>query len=1061
MSFTVYRSSAGSGKTYTLVKEYLRIVLQRPSDYSSILAITFTNKAANEMRDRIVSYLKDISDPATHSESVAVKQMLPELEARTGIKSEKLVENADQVLKSILHNYQDFSVGTIDSFIHRIIRTFAFDLHLPLNFEVEVDAKAMVAMAVDLLLSKVGVEDVPTRVLKKYTESRILDEKNWDIEKDLTAFANQLMKDDINEFLPLLHMMKTEAILDTSNVLIRHIRSFEKEAERQAFALEKLWNENGIEMADLSRGRSGIYGFVHRLATGDFSNLKVNSYVSATLGEDKWCSGKATSETIALIDSLKGQMLLMAGELVNHIETGEATYIFYKLLKRNIFNLAILNEIEEVIDQIRIAEGIIHISEFDKRIADVVNNEPVPFIYERLGERYKHFLIDEFQDTSVLEWQNILPLIENALATGQFNMIVGDTKQAIYRFKGGEVDQLALLPKIYKRGNSPEMISMESQLEHFYTKENLKYNFRSRKEIIEFNNDLYSYLSGKLPEELKTFYDECEQEQMKEKAGGEVRISFIDEEGKNEVKEPFYFDSIRSYVKEMTEEKGYAYSDIAILCRSNNHASKIARDLLIHGIEVISAESLLLSSSPEVNFLVFCLDFISNSEDKVARAGIINYLSNKETEINLQEILKKCLPDKHTPGEGHSLKNLYNYFKSLGITFLADELNQMGLYERLESLIRMFDLNASPDPYVIFFMDAVFDYSRDKKLLPEDFTSYWRDQNKKYSIVVPEGMNAVSVMTIHKAKGLEFPVVIYPFANSEVNISKDKKWIVVDDADLPGLHAALLPLTNDLCKTTYAGIHAEEKNKALLDMINILYVATTRPTERLLLICDRAMVKNDNMLNIPSVLKSFLEDKGLWEETENLYQFGKSEVLPAGATEKNEVLTPVSFISGDWRKNILLSGHAAEYWDLEDEGRNREWGNLIHNILSGIVTVDDLESALEAEMAQGNILVSEAPKINELLQDILHKPDLKHFYDGSFEVRNESAIMTKAGREYRPDRLMIKDNMAIVLDYKTGMEDPSHIRQLETYGHLMEEMGYSGIERYLLYIDDSCRLVKV
>lgn len=1061
MSFTVYRSSAGSGKTYTLVKEYLRIVLQNPGDFNSILAITFTNKAANEMRERIINYLEDIADPARHADSVAVKIMLPELETTTGMERSRLTENAARVLKNILHNYQDFSVGTIDSFIHRIIRTFAFDLHLPLNFEVELDAKAMVQMAVDLLLSKVGIEKMPTTILKKYTESHILDEKNWDIEKDLTSFSKQLMKDDINEFLPELHMMKTEKILDISRLLNTHIRSFEKEAEQQATALKKIWVDNEIDVSDLSRGRGGIYGYVNRLANANYSNLNINSYVTATLGEDKWCSGKADAQKKALIESLKGQMLQMAGELVNFVESHEGRYVFYKLLKRNIFNLAIINEIEDVIDQIRSSEGIIHISEFDKRIAEVVSNEPIPFIYERLGEKYKHFLIDEFQDTSVLEWQNILPLIENSLATGQFNMIVGDTKQAIYRFKGGEVDQLALLPKIYKRGKSPALISTEKQLEHFYKKENLKANFRSTKEIIDFNNELYSYIADQLPEELKTFYEECEQDQIKEKPGGEVRVSFIDEEGKNEDKEPVYFDLIRKYVLEMTEEKAYEYRDIAILCRSNNHASKIARNLLMNGIEVISAESLLLSSSPEVNLLVFCLDFVSNNEDKVARSGIINYLSGREGNENLHQSLRACLPDKYNEEAGHSLKSFYEYLSGQDVNFDPDELKQMGLYERLEAIIRIFKINHTPDPYVIFFMDAVFDYSRDKKLLPEDFTIYWREQSKKYSIVVPEGMNAVNVMTIHKAKGLEFPVVIYPFANSEVNISRDKIWIRIEDADLPGLTAALLPLTNDLCKTAYEDVHASEKNKALLDMINILYVATTRPTERLLLLCDMKMVKEENIYNIPSLIASFLKKKELWDEKETTYQFGETAPLSPGERELHEVLSPGSFISGDWRNSILLSGNAAEYWDLNDEGRNREWGNLVHNLLSTIITANDVEPAVEAEIARGNIQASEAITIKDMLLDIVGKAELKNFFNGSYEVKNEAAIMTKSGKEYRPDRLMIKNNKAIVLDYKTGVEDPSHIRQIETYGHLMEEIGYSDIDRYLLYIDDSCKLVKV
>ena len=385
----------------------------------------------------------------------------------------------------------------------------------------------------------------------------------------------------------------------------------------------------------------------------------------------------------------------------------------------------------------------------------------------------------------------------------------------------------------------------------------------------------------------------------------------------------------------------------------------------------------------------------------------------------------------------------------------------MGLYERLEALIRIFSLDKAPDPYIMFFLDAVFDYSRDKRLLPEDFTEYWRENSNKYSIVVPEGLDAVTVMTIHKAKGLEFPVVIYPFANSAVNVSKDKKWVNIDDPDLPGLKTALLPLTNDLAKTVYGFIHEEEKTKALLDMLNILYVATTRPTERLLIICDRFLAKSGEIKNLPSMIRTFLENKDMWEDDKDEYVLGDTARLPAKEKDKDDVLMPEAFISGDWRENILLSGHAAEYWDLEDDARNLEWGNLVHNILSKIDTIADVDGAIDSEIIQGNLMESEAKELKTLLLDILGQSEVGVFFDGSYEVRNEAAIMTKGGKEYRPDRLMMKDTKAIVLDYKTGKEDTSHIRQIESYGHLLEDMGYTDVERYLLYIDKSYRLLKV
>ncbi|MEN8225318.1 MAG: UvrD-helicase domain-containing protein [Bacteroidota bacterium] len=1061
MSFTVYRSSAGSGKTFTLVKEYLGIVLKRPSEFRNILAITFTNKAANEMRERIINSLKEIAAHDEYADSVAVKFMLPELLDLTGLEKEKVCENAATVLHNIMHNYQDFSVGTIDSFIHRIIRTFAFDLQLPLNFEVEVDAKTMVSMAVDLLLSRVGHEEMPTKILKKYAESRIDDEKNWDIESELKAFSRHLLKDDIATFLPGLDSMDAKTLLTVSSQLISQVKAFENELSAKAGKLMECWDRSGVGAKDFSYGMNGVYGYIYRLTNNDFSKIKPGSRVTDAFENGNWYSKKLDPARKGIIDGLKNEMHELSRNIKDHIDQSYTRYVFYRLLKRNIFPLAILSEIESVLEQIREAEGIIHISEFDKRIAEVVNNEPVPYIYERLGERYRHFLVDEFQDTSILEWQNILPLIENSLAEAHFNMIVGDAKQAIYRFKGGEVEQLVELPEIYKKPATPEMDAREKQLHDFYDPRNLKANYRSRKEIIDFNNELYSFLADMLPEKLRKIYAGCKQEFDPDKAGGEVRISFIDEDGTNEMKEPFYFDQILSYVIEMKQEHAYSLRDMAILCRSNNDASKIARNLLMNGIDVISTESLLLRSSAEVNFLIFCLDYISNNEDKIALAGIISYLVDKQGEGRLHAILEKCLlaldKDEGVPG----LKAFNQFLSESGINFKPDDLKQMGLYEKVESLLRIFSLDASPDPYIFFFLDAVFEYTRNRRLPAEEFTSYWREHNDKYSIVVPEGLDAVNVMTIHKAKGLEFPVVVYPFANSKVSISKDKKWVHIDDPELPGLNVALLPLTNDLLETDYAAIHEEESQMALLDMLNILYVATTRPTERLAIICDKALAKSGKVIDIPSMLRSFLEHKDLWIDKKTSFVLGDSTRIPAREEKDEEALMPQELISGDWRQNIVLSGNAAECWDLEDDARNIEWGNLVHNILSGVNTIDDVETVIGAEIIKGNLRKEEAVSLHSLLNNIIGQPALKPFFDGSYEIRNEAAIMTSSGKEYRPDRLMIDHRKAIVIDYKTGKEDPSHIRQIETYGNLLSDMGYTDIEKYLLYIDEHYRLMKV
>lgn len=1034
--------------------EYLGIVLHDPWAFRNILAITFTNKAANEMRERILQSLAHISEPEQHPDSGAVKYMLPDLVKETGLSRERIQDRAGQVLENILHNYQDFAVGTIDSFIHRVVRSFSFDLDLPQNFELELDESNLVGMAVSLLLGRVGPDKTITRILSRYTEDRIDEEKNWDIENDLRNFSRKLLKDEIVEYLPGLHAMNAEDLLQVSKKLNAFCRNFEKELSSRANELLSLWEQHGLEEQDFSRGKTGVYSYIKRLANKDFSKLDQNSYVDTTLGEDKWCSGKVTEENRQIIETHKSRMIDAVSQIIEYKDEHKADYILFGLLKRSIFHLAVLSEIEKVINQIRESDGIVHISEMDKRVADVVNKEAVPFIYERLGERYKHFLIDEFQDTSVLEWQNILPLVENSLAEAHFNMIVGDAKQAIYRFKGGEVEQLVRLPEIYKKDGSESMLSREMQLKRHYEDRSLENNFRSREGIIGFNNALYTFLGENTSGLIREIYRDVKQENPAPKPGGEVLINMIETEGNKADREPVHLQKVRDIIEDLCQTKAYALSDIVVLCRSNKEASLVAADLLLQGTPVISSESLLLSSSPEVNFLISCLDYIEQASDAIAITGIISYLNRQDPRTALHAALKAG-QDESASTEAR----LKEYLDEKGISLKRHLLKNMGLYERLEALIRIFGLN-KPDPYITFFLDQAYSYSMNPRLVPEEFTSFWREKRNELSIIVPEGMNAVSVMTIHKAKGLEFPVVIYPFANSEVKLRGRQKWVHLEHEDLPELKTALLPMVDSLSDTAFDWRLEEEKEMERLDNLNMLYVATTRPTDRLYLLCDKPK-NTDKMNSFPKMLRAYLEHLEVWEEDKEEYRFGDPPPSP-GHREKQEVgLRPEQFISSDWRENVLLSGHAEENWDLEEDARNLEWGTLVHRILAGVRERDQISGAVKAAVSSGKISSGKGQELEDLLSKIISDEKICEFFDGNYRVLNEAAIMQKGGREYRPDRVMLKDAKAVVLDYKTGKPEPEHRKQLENYAGLLMEMGYQEVEKYLLYIETDYILEKI
>ena len=501
MNFTVYKSSAGSGKTYTLVREYLKLVLTEPHKFRHILAITFTNKAANEMKQRIINSLKEISDFSSFSGSIAVKFMLPELEKETGLDRNSISENAGKVLELILHNYSDFAICTIDSFVHRIIRSFAFDLHLPLNFEVEVDTDDLIAKVIDILISNVGTDEKLTRMLINFTQSKTDDEKSWHIENDLTEIAKILTKEDGQIHIEKLKKLNLDDFSQINRQVNTIIRRFENTLTDYAKDADNLIKSKGIPHQAFYRGSSGICKYFEYLVNKRFDKVLPNSYVIKTIEEDKWYSGKANTNEKAAIDEIKENIRLAYERITEYIDKHYPKYVILNEIRKNLYPVAVLNEIEKVMDDYKSENNIVLISEFNKRIADIVLSEPVPFIYERLGEKYKHFLIDEFQDTSVLQWLNLLPLIDNSLSEGNFNMVVGDGKQAIYRWRSGEVEQFAKLPKIYKKKDDPVLIQREQSLERNYQPEVLEHNYRSKAEIVNFNNDFFAEISEILKEE--------------------------------------------------------------------------------------------------------------------------------------------------------------------------------------------------------------------------------------------------------------------------------------------------------------------------------------------------------------------------------------------------------------------------------------------------------------------------------------------------------------------------------------------------------------------------------
>ena len=508
--FLVYKSSAGSGKTFTLVREYITLVLEDPEKYRNILAITFTNKAADEMKQRVLSSLKQLVAlkknyelRITNYDKDKKNPLVEELSKRLELTEEEICNRADTVLTSILHNYSDFSIGTIDSFVHRIIKTFAHDLYIPLNFEVEMDEDVLLDEATELLISKVGADENITKILVEFTENRTDDERSWHVENDIKNFASVLLKEEGQIYLDKLKEISLTDYFGIIKKLFALTTLFENNIKTIADKACGLIDRYNISQESFSQGRNGIGRYFINLAGGNIDKIQPNSYVLKTIEEDKWCSGKAEKADRDSIESIKGELKEYFNNIDELVNRDHKKYTLFSMIMQNIYPIAVLNEIKKIIDEIKTENNILHISEFNRIISGIVLKEPIPFIYERTGEKFKHYLIDEFQDTSLLQWQNLLPLIDNSLAENNLNMVVGDGKQAIYRWRNGEVEQFTSLPKIPVKTMTAIVKEREATLERNYKGVELDKNYRSGKLIVEFNNKLFSFIANKIEGQTK------------------------------------------------------------------------------------------------------------------------------------------------------------------------------------------------------------------------------------------------------------------------------------------------------------------------------------------------------------------------------------------------------------------------------------------------------------------------------------------------------------------------------------------------------------------------------
>ena len=1031
MSFAVYRSSAGSGKTFTLVKEYLKLVLLSPGDFRHILAITFTNKAANEMKDRILKALEEMAKGDQSADRMVTGTLVPLLMQETAMTRAEIALSAARSLEMILHNYADFAIGTIDSFSHKLIRTFAHDFGLPVNFNVELDGDEMLATAVDLLLDRVGDDHELTRLLVNFLETRMEEDRGWNIDTILADFAHILLDEEGQKQILKLKKFALVNFQQISENLYLAIRSFEKNVRDLARQACGMISAKDIPVSAFFQGEKGIGKYFTNIAGGRMDKLEPNSYVLATVEEDKWFSAKATPAARDDIGSIKDALLDIYQQLRASFDQHKSEYLLRKLLAKTIYPLAVLNEIENVLTDFKRQNNLVHISEFNARIAGIVMNEPVPFIYERLGEKYHHLFIDEFQDTSALQWMNYIPLIENALAGGFFNLVVGDGKQAIYRWRSGDVEQFNALPAIPGSNDNDVLRQREHALTRYFKSVNLNQNFRSKAEIVDFNNRFFRAIAGVvLSDGKEKIFEALEQEFDDSKTGGFISLEFIADGEAGFDFDELTLNRILGIIRE-AESGNYRLNDIAILCRSNRNASRIARFLLEKGVDVLSTESLLVSNSPKVRFVIAYLRFLFEPRNDIVIAEIRQFLH----ESTVRDIRSRSLDD---------------------------DFVMLPVYELCEALIRKFELNTGSDAYLQFFLDAVLKFSVKVSTGAVEFLDWWEKNKQKTSIIVPEGIDAVRVMTIHKAKGLQFPVVILPYALDFRKNTKTYLWVDLDASVASGLETAILRSDKDMESTVYKDIYTDEQQKSMLDLVNLLYVAMTRPEERLYVLTKQTTTAKDVPDSWPNFFEYFIRSEGLWQDGESVVEFGKRvDHIQKNNKEKVDIIVLNEMINSDWRNMIHIRMRAPQAWDVEQPATRPQWGNRVHTLLSWIKTENDVDVALRKASLTGLIETGDREILEKILRSVIRDPKLARFFSDQVIVKTEAEILTPEGAFYRPDRVVFDGSRVTILDYKSGKPRREHNEQLIRYAGYIAGMGYEDIQKVLVYLEPEVTVVEV